>query len=269
MQLAKEYSPNFIYDEKSKKAISKHRSNFYRDGLLVNRVCAVSGQVFELSNQLQDETPFYSDINSFVGFEALQCNSKKNPLTATAVQLIEDSDLTVEESEIYKYQQRFKPATYGEVYRLMAKNKLHLLPQTAVFHPWVHPRPSMHKSAGLFGPKHKTSTEQRLIRIRNLVNNIREFGYIPSFDDIIEGYMLIRGDEFRFLITAGHHRASVLAALNLNLGGRDFEKILCKYDTQRVNVKIVDINTADRWPGVASQYASLLDSVEMFNSFFD
>ena len=61
---------------------------------------------------------------------------------------------------------------------------------------------------------------------------------------------------------------SVLSALNINSGNKLFNKILCKFDNRRVNVKNVDIKYAGKWPGVESGFATLSDSEELFNAFF-
>ena len=94
-----------------------------------------------------------------------------------------------------------------------------------------------------------------------------EFGYIPSSKDIVEGYILLKNDDYRFLITSGHHRVAVMSALHMS-GSVDFDNILVKYETNRSNVKIVDISNSNNWPGVRSGFLKREDAEEMFNAYF-
>ena len=58
--------------------------------------------------------------------------------------------------------------------------------------------------------------------------------------------------DYRFVITAGAHRASVLKSLNFNTDN----KIHVKYDDFRVdkNFFIVNLDDIDLWPGVKNGY---------------
>ena len=190
-QSVRECSPDFIYDVKNGGIMNQHKLNFYRDALLQDRGYIESHNFYSLKEELLDDSPFCMDIDNFVGMEGHHGKSSNNPLTRTAMQLLENNNLDVAESAIYKYQQSFQPKTYGDVYNLKSSNNFHLLPQMASFYPWLDAKPKNDKSPGIFGPKHITSTETRLIRIKNLIHNIKEFGYIPSQEDIIEGYVLV------------------------------------------------------------------------------
>ena len=106
------------------------------------------------------------------------------------------------------------------------------------------------------------------MRLKNLINNIKEFGYIPSPKDIIEGYILLKNDDFRFVITAGHHRVSVLTAMYIT-NILDDKLISVKYDTSRIKVKIVKENDVQNWFGVKSGFLTAKDALEMFGSYFE
>ena len=54
-----------------------------------------------------------------------------------------------------------------------------------------------------------------------------------------------------------------MSALHMS-GSVDFDNILVKYETNRSNVKIVDISNSNNWPGVRSGFLKREDAEEMF-----
>ena len=256
-----------ILDKKAKEEIGKHKLNCYR-GDVSSRNGVNSNSHFNPDNLILDSSPFHVPIDKFSGFEGHYYYNEKDPLVTTAKQLIENPDLDLTDSYLFEYYESFQPQTYGEVYRLNKKNKLHLLPQTSFFHPWLHWIPTKLFRAGLFGPKHITNVEHRLLRLKNLIKNIQDLGYRPSADDIVEGYILLGKDDYRFLITGGHHRIAVIAACHQTSKAFHFNEVLVKYEKERSNVKIVDVSKIDDWPGVKSGYLTKTDAEEMFNSYF-
>jgi len=255
-----------LLDKKTKEEIDRHKSNPYRKGLS-SRKPVGSDCFFSLENIVSDHSLFYVPIDKFSGFEGHYYYSGKDPLVITTQELIANPKLNLIDSYLFKYYKSFQPKTYGEVYQLDKSNKLHSLPQTSFFHPWIHSTPTNIFRAGLFGPKDITNVEHRILRLGSLIKNVCEFGYIPSSKDIVEGYILLKNDDYRFLITGGHHRIAVMSALHMN-GSVDFDNILVKYETNRSNVKIVDISKSNNWPGVRSGFLKREDAEEMFNAYF-
>ena len=163
-----------ILDKKSKQEIDKHKSNFYRADVC-SRNGANSNSYFSLDNLVLDSSPFYVAVDKFSGFEGHYYYNEKDPLVKTAKQLIENPDLDLIDSYLFEYYQSFQPQTYGQVYQLSKKNKLHLLPQTSFFHPWLHSTPTNVFRAGLFGPKDITNVQHRVLRLKNLIKKIDEY----------------------------------------------------------------------------------------------
>lgn len=258
---------NNILDKKPKDQLIKHKNNFYRSKLINRNIIHYeSCEPFTLKNK---DLYFKVNIKNFTGFEGNKYYTKNNPLVNTAIQLINNKDLNDNDSYLFNYFNIFQPKTYGEVYYLNKDNKLHELESTNHFHPWIHKLPTNTFRAGLFGPKDITNVEIRLIRLKNIINNINEFGYIPSKDDIIEGYILLKKDDYRFLITGGHHRIAVIIAMHMmNINKDKYGEIIVKYEKKRTNVKIVKEEDVNNWPGVKSGYLSSNDALEMFNHYF-
>lgn len=246
-----------ILDKKSDEELSKHKSNFYLPNI-INR-----GNI-----NIKNSSCFFINIKKFSSFEGSYYFNGKDPLVNTALQIIDNNKLKAEDSYLFNYYKQFQPKTYGDVYKLKKTNKLHILESTNHFHPWIHLYPTNQFRAGLFGPKHITNVQHRLIRLKNLINNINKFGYKPSLNDIIEGYVLLKNNDHRFLITGGHHRVAVLTAFHMN-NNSIYNKILVNYDNTRVKIRFVNENDVDKWPGVKSGYLSKHDALEMFNSYFN
>ena len=254
-----------ILDKKSEQELAKHRTNFYEKNLNKKKKLKIKN-IFSIDN-IEMNTIFKVNIKKFSGFEGSYYFSGNDPLVNTAKQLIENININLDETYLKKYYDNFQPKTYGEVYHVKKENKLHELESTNHFHPWISKYPTNQFRPGLFGPKDISNVEHRVIRFKNIINNINKYGYIPSNDDIIEGYILLRNNDYRFLITGGHHRVAVLTAMHMNNTDL-YNEVIVKYEKKRSNVKIVKESDIKNWPGVKSGYLNKIDALEMFNNYF-
>src|SRR5690554_4850764 len=92
----------------------------------------------------------------------------------------------------------------------------------------------------------------RLIR---LVKSIKEKGFNPQHPDSLGGFVLVSGDQWRWYVHGGQHRASVLAALG--------------YDTIPVCVRrIVRREDVRFWPNVQAGIFSTQMALTVFDKFF-
>ena len=254
-----------ILDKKSKEELSKHKSNLYLKNLKTRKIIQTKIK-FNIKNISKSDI-FLVDIQKFSGFEGSYYFSGNDPLVNTSLELLKNINLKLANSYLFKYYHEFQPKTYGDVYHLNKNNKLHQLKSTNYFHPWIHKNPTNIFRCGLFGPKHITNVEHRIIRLKNIINNINKLDYIPSKNDIIEGYILLKKDDYRFLITGGHHRVAVLTAMYM-IDNTKFNDILVKYEQKRSKIKIVKESEVDNWVGVKSGYLNREDALEMFNTYF-
>lgn len=257
---------NNIFDKKTEEELLKHKNNFYKSNL-INRTKNNIKNIFSKNNIITNNEIFLVNIKKFSGFEGSYYFNGKDPLVNTALQLLKNKNLNYKESYLYNYYNNFQPKTYGDVYHLSKKNKLNILESTNHFHPWIHSSPTNQFRPGLFGPKDITNVIHRITRLKNLIENINNYGYIPTNEDIIEGYILLKDNDFRFLITGGHHRVAVLTSLYMNQN-INYENLEVKYDNSRVKVKIINQKDISNWPGVKSKYLSEEDALEMFNCYF-
>ena len=212
------------------------------------------------------------EINKLVLDNSLSLCDPINPLVNTAKQLLLNSNIKLEETYLFKYFQNFKPKNLAEVFFLDTKDdknkslsRLSNLNQYTLFYPWFHEYPQRFLVPGMFGPKDISYPRLRYIRLKNLIFLIKKYDYIPSIDDQVCGYKLIDDYDYRFVITAGSHRSSVLKALNKKT------HISVKFDEFRINKNFfeVRIQNIKSWPGVASGYISEKEAEKLFLSFFN
>lgn len=245
----------------------KHNLNFYSFNLKERKALNVIEEYTYKSN-IKGKY-FRVDINKFTGFDGFYTFNGKAPLLKTAEELFNSPKIKVEESYLYRFYENFKPKNYGELYQLSTTNSLYKVSSFNQFKPWINSFID-HRfiRKGLFGPMEHNEIEHRLIRLRNIFMNINKFGYIPSYQDIIKGYILLSDNDYRFLITSGHHRVAVLKALN-KIYPQKFRKVIVTFEKKRSNIKIVDQKKVDRWPAVLNNFCSKEDALELFDKYFN
>ena len=256
-----------IYDKKEVYIIKEHEKNIF---LTTNQIAQrdhIKAENFNLQKAIDSSRLYRFKINKFVGFEGNHFLSGKDPLVETARQLLDNPNIKTVDTYLYKYFKDFKPKSIGEFYNLNNSNKLYSVKSTKGFHPWSDSFPKGFR-AGFFGPKDESSVRFRTLRLRNLLENISKFGYVPSKEDIIEGYILKKKEDYRFLVTAGHHRVSVMSLMHL------IDNNIFEYLTARIKsfppseLLTFDEEDVENWPAVKNKFLSAKDSLEMFNKFF-
>lgn len=251
-----------ILDKKSQKELNKHRNNIYLNNI-INRIDkAEPTYIFNPANIVIQDI-FLVNLEKCCTFTGHNYNND-NPLVNTSLQLIDNPNIKLSKTYLYNFYKTFQPTNYAQVFNLGKNHSLSTLPQTSYFYPWIHKCPSNEFRAGLFGPKDISNVEHRVLRLKNLIESVTKFGYKPDNKDIVEGYILLKNNHYRFLITSGHHRVAVLTALYKD------SNYLCtvKYEKKRTNIKIVNRNDSINWPGVKSNYIQQEDALSLFDSFF-
>jgi len=243
----------------SNKEILKHGANFYEK------------QIKERT-ELNFDNSLNLKIDKLVLDNALSLCDPINPLVMTTKELLLDPKIQLEETSLFKFFQIFKPKNLMEVFLLNTEDnhirdfsRLSNLNQYTLFYPWFHKYPQRFLVPGMFGPKDISFPKLRYIRLKNLIYLIQKYDYIPSKDDQICGYKLVNDNDYRFVITAGSHRSSVLKALNKKT------HIAVRFDDLRVNKNFFEIRIQDikSWPGVSSGYISTKEAERMFLGFFE
>ena len=248
--------------KKRKLELDQHKNNAQR-GPLLNRRNVFITEIVSDPRKINSNYFFIKSnyvITSCVPF----AKQKFDPLFLTALELIENPNILYKESYIFKYLKKLKSTKFGETFNLKQSNKYYDLPSEYEFFPWVD---SVPRRNIILGQTDISIIEMRFFKIRNVINNIIEFGYIPTCQDIIKGYFLIKGGEYRFVVLQGWHRLAVLKALN-SKNPTQFKYIPVAFDLYRSEIKICSAENIKIWPAIKNSSSNLFDAQEIFNSYF-
>lgn len=115
-----------------------------------------------------------------------------------------------------------------------------------------------------FGPNTDEFGEQEFQRLIKLYDAFKKQDYIPEAfaDGYIGGYILIKGDDYRFVVTEGQHRIACLAALG-------YERIRCKFDQRPGYPRTVNYFNIKKWGQVENKVYSRNLAGKVLNRFFE
>jgi hypothetical protein len=262
------------FSEPKKKYLTAHKNHQYLKGVKVR----FKSKKY-INNTIQSfNTNFENDFNGFFKVDIKKMtsvygsrfSSGLDPLCNTALQLINNKNITMENLFLHKYFKSFHPKNLSEVFLINTKSQLDNLNPYNRFYPWHTPYPPPEHQDFFFGPKinHNDEIELRTCRLKNIYELINKYGYIPDEVDCISGYVLTNKNDYRFIVTAGHHRSSVLNAMNI-LGNYSNE-VIVRFDKERISNKCFIINKKDvkSWPSVKNSFLSIEDAILVFDSYF-
>ncbi len=215
---------------------------------------------------------FLVDYHKLYLDSAIKIYSNKNPLFLAAKEILELDNVYKGyiSHNLDRFLENFKPKNYAQSFGLKINSKTFCkLSQHSIFYPWFHKYPLRFLRSGLFGPKDKLFKKWISIKIINLVKSIKEFGFVPNDQDKITGYILKKNDDYRFVVTGGSHRCSVILAF-VELYSTRFDNFFVEFDNLRVKkgFEIIDINEIDSWPAINSKYIEKKEATDFFNNFF-
>ena len=200
-------------------------------------------------------------ILSYLGYK----KQKFDPFYLSAIELIENPNTAFNESYLYKFYLKTKLSKFGEIFNLKKTNSYYNLPLDNLFCPWAHEKPIKYE---LKGENIDVSIiKMSFQKIKNIIRNIVDFGYIPTAQDIIEGYFLNNGCEYRFIVLQGCHRLAVIKALHTKYPLK-FNYIPVKFSSNRSHIKIASKENIKSWPAVKNGSTKISDAKEIIDSYF-
>lgn len=184
-----------------------------------------------------------------------------------------DPNLKYENSILKEYYDRFQPKNLEEGL-FSQKGKAQKLSKGWIGYPWDWDKSKMlifsdriedTRPGGIhhFGPNNSNFGQEEFERVIDLYRLLKMHEYNPEYftDGYISGYFLIKGEDYRFVITEGQHRVAALVALG-------YERIRCKL-TQRPNFsQIVRFEYIKKWPQIENGVYSKSYGIKVFNRFF-
>ena len=252
---------------KDRLELLKHRLNVYSINLHDREELSFNYQ-YSLGSNISEMKFIKIDIDKFTAYDGFYVFNGLAPLLNCAKELYLNPKIKLEDSSLYSFYNRFKPKNYQELYNLTENNILAKVSSLHDFKPWLNS--FINKKVirkGIFGPINKNDILHRIIRIRNILENLEQFGYSPTEEDIIKGYLLISNNDYRFLITSGHHRVAALKTINF-YNPKKFNKVLVKFEDRRTNLKVVYLKNIDKWPAVKNNFCSITEAKELFYKYF-
>ncbi len=180
-----------------------------------------------------------------------------------------------EESYLFKFYDRWRPNTIGEVFGLNCKTNSRYLKQELIegfMLPWQNSNSISNTDAGwqYCGPVSRSMGLAHFNRLKNVKDSIVKFGYRPEFNknknDIhLKGYFLKKDFEFRFLITNGTHRMAVLSYLY----SKKYYSSLIPVTFRVNNMRMIDVAHLSEWPQVRNGNISKADARYIFDVIFE
>lgn len=167
-----------------------------------------------------------------------------------------------------RFYEGFQPVNLAERYRIASGETGADLPLW--WFPWIYPMGKLKpKGEEGLGPEHGFSTygpvtpEKLALEVRRLDfarRSIAKAGYRPDIHDDISGFFLKRGEEFRFVVRGGKHRAAVLAAT-----GAETLPVRMKRGWPR----LIDRRLSADWPAVRAGEMSEAFALAFFDVHFE
>lgn len=267
--------PKNYFVKTDENILSLHTGNLYKDKIekrFEQKIKPVSALSFSIDNIPDYELFFKVDLDKMCSIIGSRFTSGYDPLVNLAIQIIKNTDFqeNIHENYLQQYLKKFQPKNYAEVFKIEGLSALKKMTQYSFFFPWQHKFPPRILLNGLFGPKHNNVVKFRATRLKNIINLVNSYGYIPTFQDCIQGYILIHDNQdYRFVVTSGTHRSSVLSAKKIIDSSAERE-VLVRFDEFRCekNFFIVRRSEVNQWPSVKNKYLNREDSLIFFDSFF-
>lgn len=110
-----------------------------------------------------------------------------------------------------------------------------------------------------FGPEEPDALEREWRRFTKVLANIEKRKYRPDFATPVDGYLVTRSNEYRFVIRRGKHRLAALSALG-------YKEVLCTFTPGRP--RAIDQALLHHWPKVQAGLWSTGKAGEVLNGLF-
>jgi hypothetical protein len=213
--------------------------------------------------------------------------SAGNPFVDTIIDYCENNHDTYEGSKLEEYYKSFQPDNAAELFNL--KGNLHPdlvnYPSHAKVLPWNNADMEgrteyLERSIRLenrnrgkdlplehgiqdYGPISKEKGELEINTLIKLTESIKKHGYLRSgkFDDDITGFVLVKSDNYKFMIRHGMHRAAVLSAL-------DYKMLPVRVERSGIPAFIYR-KEVEAWPKVVDGLYTVDQALQVFDLIFE
>ncbi len=242
---------------------------------LVNKEKSVDAFKIPLAGNVRysKSTVFEVELNKCVDLYGADFTDDFHHFTQVLKEYQDNPKLTYQDSVLKTYYGYFQPNNLEEAL-FIKKGRAPRLNRGWIGYPWFWDKsqkliftskPGETRVGGnhFFGPNTDEFGDAELKRLVPLYDLLKEQGYHPELfaDGYISGYLLVKGDDYRFVVTEGQHRIACLAALG-------YEKIRCRFSNQPQYPHLVLWEEMKKWPQVANKAYSLNLALKVFERFF-
>jgi hypothetical protein len=191
-------------------------------------------------------------------------------------------EITWERTSLARYYAAVTPAVFSDLWRMAGRDQdIGVLAKMPVGHycswlPWRAAEDGledMHAGSTrckripewdfhAHGPVSAAHGMKELTRMHDLLLQLEGNGYVPELhrDGHVRGYLLRRGGDTRFVVTAGQHRMAALAAL-----GHSWIRAKFQHGWERV----IDAAEVAQWPLVQAGVYTPAQALNVFNGLFE
>ena len=215
---------------------------------------------------------FRVDIDKCRDNNGFMYSSKGHYFVETIKQYISNPNITYRESYLKDYYEKFTPSNRRDNYLWSFDADCFPMDHGWLYDPWRKPANPPLRLARFetrkggnhnFGPNTEEFGEAEFKRLVSVYESLKLNGYNPDLyvDGYITGYLLVRKNDYRYVISEGQHRIAALAALG-------YDKIICRFDLKPWTNEIVFYNQAPKWPQVEAGIFSSKLAKLCFEHFF-
>ena len=205
---------------------------------------------------------------------------QENPFRLLAISIINGCDNFNDVKKLFvdSYLKQKVARTLGVLYDIQ-DSIIADLPANIIFFPWIHSKPVDYKKfndvvLSIFSDE--TYLKSHYNRIKKLIDSIKKYGYnpdkFPTRQGGICGHFLTDGNNKKFFITAGNHRAAVFSALYpdkqipIIIEGKSCFK-LRDLENRGPILDIYSSDDVNSWPAVKNKFLDKDISLKIFNSY--
>jgi hypothetical protein len=214
----------------------------------------------------------------------LPTSIRRNPCHLTVRQILDDNEISLEDTALYKHYKEFSAKTLSDLYNVQS-SKLEKFSYDAIFLPWIHYSPvTLHSDKAFMSAATNKFIKDQVEKLRSLIRSFKRLGYSPeSFSDRkmghVTGYCLQNQDKHRCYIVSGNHRVATMFGLfpvskmpmmeervsfmkprdleqNGVISGRSFPTVF-------------DAKDVDKWPSVTSGFITSSAALEIFERYIN
>lgn len=197
-----------------------------------------------------------------------------HPFTATIKENLQNPEITYSESILKRFYDTFQPKNRQEQWLEEEVEEIKPLSQGWPIRPWdighkripkqyMTERIKERKGNQHFGPNSLAFGEDQYKRLINTYKMIQMNGFHPEIfpDGYLNGVLLVKDDDYRFLLIEGQHRIPALSLMGV-------KNLYCQFNPQKQYPRIVNYDEIESWAQVSNGLYTKEVAEKIFIKYF-